>query len=174
MGEDIYAAKGNSADSVTTYQNEPAAPRPSPILEVSPDRGNFLRFLNAAIKGTVKGIPVYMKLRDTDGNLLPINTELKLELEVAGMDKEMVVSETVKSIDSYRTLSLSDQRDTDNIDSTKLTLQFPDAAPKSGPAPNVDVRDIDALYVTIESAVKVDWANSEFYFDSDYVQSFGR
>jgi len=174
MGEDIYAAKGNSADAVTTYQNEPNAPRPSPILGVSPDRGNFLRFLNAVIKGTVKGIPVYMKLRDTDGNLLPVNTELKIELEVAGMDKEMVVSETVKSIDSYRTLSLSEQRNTDNIDSTKLTLQFPDAAPESGPAPKVDVRDIDALYVTIDSAVQVDWAESELYFDSDYVQSFGR
>lgn len=174
MGEDIFAAKGESADPVTTYQNEPAAPRPSPILEVSPERGTFLRFLNAVIKGTVQGIPIYMQLRDSNGDLLPVNTEIKLELEVAGMDKEMVVSETMKSTDQYRTLSVSEQRDTDNIDSTKFTLQYPDAAPQSGPTPKVDVRDIDALYVTIDSAVQVDWSQSVLYIDSDYVQSIGR
>ncbi|MDS0280627.1 hypothetical protein [Haloarcula onubensis] len=174
MGEDIYAAKGNSAEAVTTYQNEPTSPRPSPILEVSPERGTFLRFLNAVIKGTVQGIPLYLKLRDSNGDPLPVNTEIKLELQVAGMDKEMVVSETMKSIDQYQTLSLSEQRNTDNIDSTKFTLQYPDAAPESGPAPKVDVRDIDAFYVTIESAVQVDWSQSEAYFDSDYVQKLGR
>jgi len=174
MGEDIFAAKGESADAVTTYQNEPNAPRPSPILEVSPERGTFLRFVNAVIKGSVTGLPIYLKLRDSNGNLLPVNTEIKLELEVAGMDKEMVVSETMKSIDQYRTLDLSEQRDTDNIDSTKFTIQYPDAAPESGPAPKVDVRDIDALYITIDSAVKVDWSQSELFIDSDYVESLGR
>jgi len=174
MGEDIYAAKGNSADAVTTYQNEPTSPRPSPILGVSPERGTFFRFVNAIIKGSVNGLPIYLKLRDSNGDLLPVNTEIKLELEVAGMDKEMVVSEIMKSIDQYRTLDLSEQRNTDNIDSTKFTLQFPDAAPQSGPAPKVDVRDIDTLYVTIDSAVKVDWSQSELFIDSDYVESLGR
>jgi len=174
MGEDIYAATGNSADAVTTYQNEPSSPRPSPILEVSPERGTFLRFVNAVIKGTVQGLPIYMKLRDSNGDLLPVNTEIKLELEVAGMDKEMVVSETMKSTDQYRTLSLQEQRNVDNIDSTKFTLQYPDAAPESGPAPKVDVRDHDSFYVTIDSAVQVDWAESELFIDSDYVASIGR
>jgi hypothetical protein len=174
MAEDIYAANGNSADAVTTYQNEPTSPRPSPILEVSPSRGNFLRFFNEVAKGVASGIPLYFKLRDSNGDPLPNNTEVFLEIEVSGMDKEMVVSEKFRSIPSHLQLSLSEQRDTDNVDATKFTLKYPDAAPKDGTAPYIDVRDIDALYVTIESAQKVDWSKSEFYFESDAVELNGR
>lgn len=174
MGEDIFAAKGSSAEAVTTYQNEPSAPRPSPIFEVNPERGTFLRFLNRVAKGEEEGIPIYIKLRDANGDLLPVNTSIKIELEPAGMDKEMVVSETMKSTDQYRTLSLSEQRNSDNVDATKLTLKYPDAAPQSGSAPHVDVRDIDSLFVTIESPVQIDWSQSELYIDSNAVESRGR
>jgi len=174
MGEDIFAAKGETADPVTTYQNAPAAPRASPILEVSPERGTFLQFLNAVKKGDEDGIPIYIKLRDSNGDLLPVNTEIKLELEPAGANKEMVVSETMKSTDQYRTLSISDQRDADNVDATKFILEFPDAAPQSGQAPQVDVRDIDSFYVTVDSSVQVDWTQSELYFESNAVESHGR
>lgn len=174
MAEDIFAALGESADAVTTYQNVPAAPRPSPILEISPERGNFLRFFNEVAQGEAAGIPLYFKLRDSNGDPLPVNTTVYLEIEVSGMDKEMVVSEKVKSTSQFRTLSLEEQRSKDNVDATKFVLKYPDAAPQSGNAPYIDVRDIDALYVTIDSAVQVDWSESEFYFESDAVELNGR
>ncbi|MEA5388342.1 hypothetical protein VB779_15720 [Haloarculaceae archaeon H-GB11] len=174
MAEDIYAAKGKSADAVTTHQNEPASPRPSPILEVVPDQGTFLRFLNRVAKGDEQGIPIYAKLKDSNGDPLPVNTSLYMEIQVAGMTTTMKVSEVVKSIDQYQTLSISEQRNADNVDATKLILQAPETADESGAVPHVDVRDIDALYLTAESSAKVDWSNSELYFDSNAVEKHGR
>ncbi|MDG5778198.1 hypothetical protein VB773_01450 [Haloarculaceae archaeon H-GB2-1] len=174
MAEDIFAAQGKSADVVTTYQNEPASPRPTPIMEIAPDQGTFLRLLNRVAKGDEQGIPIFAKLKDSNGDPLPINTSLFLELQPAGMTEAMKVSEVVRSIDQYQTLSISEQRNRDNIDATKLTLMAPETADDGGAVPHVDVRDIDTAYLTAESSAKIDWSKSSVYIESNAVEKHGR
>jgi len=174
MGQDIFAAKGDSADVVTVFQNSPASPRPTPILSVDPEQGTFLRFLNQVAKGSEEGIPVYADLRDSNGDPLPLNTTLFIEIEPAGMETALKVSETLKTIQPYQTLSISDQRDEDNVDAVKITLEAPETSSETGAVPKIDVRDIDTLTVSIDSAAQIDWSQSQFYFESNAVEQKGR
>lgn len=174
MTEDLFAANGETAPQVETFKNEPSSPRPTPILGISAESGTFLRILNEVAKGDSIGMPVYIDARDSNGDPLPVNTSLRFELSPAGVNGEFVVSEVFKSIDQYRTLSLSEQRNEDNVDSVKFTLLAPESADNTGPVPHHDVRDVDTLYLSADSAVQVDHTKSAFYFDTEAVQQMGR
>lgn len=171
---DIYLSEGSTSEHVVEHQNAAGIERATPILEVDPDRGTFIRILNSVERGDEIGIPVYMKLRDSNGDPLPTNTLVKFELERAGGDDTHKVSEEIKQIAFWNQNSIQVQRDVDNIDSSKIVLEFPEAASDSGPAPFHDVRDIDALYVSIESAAQIDWTQSEFYLDTAAVEEGSR
>jgi hypothetical protein len=169
---DLYAANGSTVDQVETEQNNPGVM--DPILKVNPDRGTFLRFLNHVSKGTASGLPLYFKLRDSNGDLLPQNTDIQLKAQVAGMNGWMNVSELVQSINYWNTNDLTTQRDKDNVDNVKVNLTHPEASGKAGARESVDVRDIDTLAVAIDSAAQVDWSQSEYYFESNAVEEHSR
>lgn len=167
---DIYAATGSTSDYVTTATNATGTDRPTPIMQVSPERGTFLRFLNKVARGEEIGMPVYFKLKDSNGNPLPNNTELTFEAKQAGHNDEVTVSVKLKNISFWQNNSITTQRNKDNIDNAKVELQYPESAEKSGARPHLDIRDIDDLYVSAVSSAAVDWSQSEFYFDSQAVK----
>ncbi|QIO23722.1 hypothetical protein [Haloarcula sp. JP-L23] len=176
MAQDLFAAEGKTADAVTVSQNAPSSPVPTPILELNPDRGQFLRLLNRVAMGEAQGIPIYADLRDSNGDPLPVNTSLFFALKPSGHHTSMKVSEVVESIDQFTNLTISEQRNVDNIDAVKFTLQFPETHPnKPGDATQfVDIRDIDEFFVMCDSAAQIDWSQSSFYIESSAVEQSGR
>jgi len=171
---DAYASEGSTSEYVETHTNAAGVDRPTPILEIDPDRGTFVRLLNRVERGSEIGIPIYMKLRDASGDPLPTNTQLTFELERAGGDDQHKVSEKVEQIAFWNQNDLTTQRDADNIDSSKVVLEYPEAASESGPAPFHDVRDIDSFYISAQSAAEIDWSQSEFYVDNAAVKEGSR
>lgn len=166
---DLFVVEGSSSDYVTQKTNAAGMDIPTPILEVSPDRGLFLRFLNNVPKGDNSGLPIYADLRDSNGDPLPSNTVLVLQATVAGSDDRFIISEKRGNISFYNSNDITTQQDVDNVDGSKIKLQAPDAASASGEVPKHDIRDIDSLYVSVISAAQIDWANSSLYFDSEAV-----
>jgi|AntRauTorcE11897_2_1112592.scaffolds.fasta_scaffold01126_14 hypothetical protein len=171
---DIFISNGSASDVVVQHTNAAGIDRATPILEIDPDRGTLLRLLNRVNRGDEIGIPVYMKLFDSNGDPLPTNTLVKFEIERAGDDDHQKVSEEVKQISFWNSNDITTQRDVDNIDNAKVTLEFPEAASQSGPVKYHDVRDVDSFYVSIESAAEVDWSQSEFYFDTAAIEEGSR
>jgi len=163
---DLYAVEGNSADEITTYANTPAAPGSDAVVEISPDRGLYVRIANAIAKASRMGVPVYMKLRDVNGNHLPTNTSAFFSLKVQGMEEAVKVSEKKGNLSFYATNDITTQRDKDNIDGALFELQAPET--EGGDTISaLRVRDIDALFFKIDSAAEIDWTQSEFYIDSE-------
>ena len=171
---DIYISNGSASEVVVKHTNAAGIERATPILEIDPDRGTFLRLLNRVARGDEVGIPVYMKLRDANGDPLPTNTLVKFELERAGGEDQHKVSEEVKQISFWNSNDITTQRDVDNIDNAKVTLEYPEAASENGAAPFHDVRDVDSFYVSVESAAEIDWNESEFYFDTAAIEEGSR
>jgi len=163
---DLFAVEGNSADEVETYPNVPAAPGADAVVKIKPERGLFIRIANAIAKASRMGVPVYSKLRDTDGNHIPTNTSAYFALEVQGMEEPVKVSEKKGNLSFYATNDITTQRDTDNVDGALFELQEPETQ-GGEPVSALRVRDIDALYFKIDSAAEVDWSQSEFYIDSE-------
>jgi len=175
MSEDLFASEGESAEAVTVAQNAPASPRPTPILEIVPERGQFLRFLNRVAQGQQDGIPIYADLRDANGDPMPTNTSLYFAVEPSGHESAMKVSEVLKNISQYVKLTISEQRNVDNIDSVKIELQAPENVENGGDSvAKIDVRDIDTLYLMCDSPAQIDWSQSELYIESNAVEQHGR
>jgi hypothetical protein len=115
------------------------------------------------------GVPVTMKLRDSNGDLLAVNTEMRFEVLLAGHSDPVAVSERVEDISSWNTLSITEQRKNDYVDATKIMLQ--ESESRGGdPVGAVSWRDIDEFRVAIESASQIDWSQSEFSFPSNAVK----
>ena len=131
----------------------------SPILEISPDNGLFYEILNAAARGNKPGVPVYQKLRDSNGDLLPLGTSVRFEFEAPGDDERSKVSEVRDNIQPYNNLSITDQQDEEYIDAVKIPLL----------GSMVRVRDIDTFYVSINSSEEIDWANSQLFIEGSAV-----
>jgi len=175
MSEDIFASEGATAEAVTTSKNAPSSPVPTPILEITPERGQFLRFLNRVARGEEAGMPIYMDLRDSNGDPLPTNSSLFLAIEPSGHETTMRVSEALKNISQYNQLTVNEQRNVDNVDSVKVELQKPEGLPNGGQSTSkIDVRDIDTAYLLLDSSAQVDWSQSEVYIDSNAVEKHGR
>ncbi|MHB9287359.1 hypothetical protein ACKVMT_10015 [Halobacteriales archaeon Cl-PHB] len=167
---DLNAVKGNSTDEVITYQNAPAVARPTPIIELDAESGTLLRLSNIGGEGA-PGLPVFMKLRDSNGDHIPVNSSLFFEVERAGQDSAIKHSVQVENLSFYQSNSISEQRDADKIRHAKLMLTPPENAPATGPVGSIDIRDVDAGYFTLDSAVQVDWSNSEFFIASEAAET---
>jgi len=165
----IYISNGESPSIVSQETNQTG--KFDSILSVEPDRGTFLRLLAAVARGSDLGVPVYARLRDSDGNLLPTNSRLQFYLSPAGMQATLKVSERIESFSDYNTLSIKEQRNTDHVDTVKIRLQEPETMGGAhlGPGQNIDFRDIDVFGVELESTQQVDWSQSEFYIESNAV-----
>ncbi|WP_144901357.1 hypothetical protein [Halobellus captivus] len=130
-----------------------------PILAFSPDEGLLLELINRATRGSAPGIPVYMDLRDSNDDPLPIGTSVQVEFERPSDRNRNVVSEERDNIQPWNNLSISQQQDEEFVDSVKIPLL--------GKA--LQVRHIDTVYVSIESSAQIDWSNSQFYMEGSAV-----
>lgn len=167
---DIFAQEGASASEVTTYQNVAGGDNFDPILAVEPERGTALRFLNRVARGRELGIPIYKRLRDSNGDLLPNNTEFALKADAPGMTEPVIVSEVRKTMSFANSNDLSTQRDEEHIDGAKVVLQYPETSGKTGARERLDIQDVDTFYFTIRSAAQVDWSQSALIIDNKAVK----
>jgi hypothetical protein len=156
----IFIQNGDTSEYVTQETNQTGTF--DPILTVDPPRGTAMALVNHVETGQQRlGLPITMKLRDSNGDLLPIGTEIRFEVELAGRSEPVVVSETLEDISDYNNLSVTEQNKTDYIDQTKIMLQQPEHA-GSDPVARVAWRDIDSFRVTVKGPKAVDWSQSEF------------
>ena len=131
-----------------------------PILEVQPKDGTELVIRNGVERGEqARGIPVYADLQDSNGDPLPLDTKVAIEFERPADDSPTVISEPLENIRSYRSLDIKDQQDADYVDRVKHILK----------GRGVLVEDTDRLYISVESSVEIDWANSRLQFDENAV-----
>jgi len=147
----------------TTEQNTTG--QIDPVLKFSPDEGVLLRVLNHMIKGDIAGPPVYYKLKDTNGNELPTDTFVTWQFQAPGQDDRTIIGRSRDNISPWNSQSITDQRDSDRIDSVKLPF---DASPDG----YVDVTHVDDLILSVDSSTQIDWSNSEFYLDAAYMREF--
>lgn len=133
----------------------------SPILEFDPENGTVEQIKNNVEKGSEEGVPVYMDLRDANNNPLPNDTEVLFRVDVPSKEQPIVVSERLENIAAWNSLSLTEQRNDENVDAVKLDLK----------GKVINVRHFDLLRVDIVASAQIDWANSEFYVDSKATRS---
>jgi len=164
---EIFVSEGETSDVVETRTNTPGVM--TPIAKISPDRGTFLRLLNMVAKGSEQGVPIYMKLRDSNGDLLAVATKLQFEISPAGTDETHKVSKRVDQISVYNSYSIQEQRNVDNVDATKIVLTSPENM-GGDPVANIEWADIQDLFVSVDAPVEVDWSQSELYVDSTAVE----
>ncbi len=170
---DLNIVDGSSTDEVVSHQNAPAAARPTPIAEIDPEQGTVIRLKNLEVDGKV-GIPMYMKLRASDGAHIPINSSLYFEVERAGQDGTVKHSVQMESLDFYEANTLSEQRDADKRKFALLTLTHAENAPQSGPVRYIDIRDVDSGYLVLDSADQVDWSQSRWFIASEAAETLSK
>lgn len=166
---DLFAVNGSTSDDVETFDNYPASPGADTIVSISPDRGLMLRLLNKIKKATQLGLPVYMKLRDSNGDPLPADTSAFFSITVQGMEEPAKVSEKRGNLSFYLANDITTQRDVDNIDGSLFVLTTPESEGAERVS-HLDVRDIDDFQFKINASQQIDWSQSEFYIDSDAVR----
>lgn len=140
--------------SESTQQNNTTGQLTS-VLDHDPEEGTALQIKNRVAKGSEAGVPVFMDLRDSNDNALPNDTEVILRVDVPSKEQPVVVSEKIRNIAAWNSLSMTQQRNEENIDAVKIELQ----------GEVVTVRHFDTLSVDVESSAQVDWSNSELYVD---------
>lgn len=151
MGSEIT----HLADEATQKTN--ATGQDTLILEYTPEDGTMLQVRNRVAKGSAMGVPIYMKLRDGSNNPLPNDTIVILRVDVPSKKDPIVISEEIENISSWNSLTLSEQRNEENVDAVKVLLEDKVA----------NVRYIDTLGVYVEASAQVDWSNSELYVDKN-------
>jgi len=127
----------------------------TPILGFSPIDGMVLAISNMG----GAGFPVQMKLRDSNGDPLPLDTEVYVRWDAPHLDQPQVVSYKLSNIGTFRRLSIKEQQNEEYRDRTRVELK----------GRRLVVEDIETAEIAINSSEQVDWANSEFYFDDKAV-----
>jgi hypothetical protein len=131
------------------------------ILDISPDQGVLFALLQAGVKtGAEVGLPIFADLRDSNDDPLPVDTALMLCVDRPTDDEPVPVSVKEDNIAAWNGLSVSEQRNEENIDSVKINI-------KGG---RVNVRDKDSLQVALDGSTQIDWSNSELYFAREGVE----
>ncbi|WP_353634604.1 hypothetical protein ABSL23_02295 [Halobacterium sp. NMX12-1] len=161
----IFLDEGQTGPGVEAQAND--AGHESQVLSYKPDRGTAISILNAVAAGSSVGVPVAMKLRDTNGNLIPTNSTVYFAVKRAGQSSFHRISEEVTGLGHWHRTDLTTQLNTDNIDNSKVELQYPEASGKTGTPSNVTVRDIDEVAVMLVSQVEIDPAETVIQVDTD-------
>jgi hypothetical protein len=128
------------------------------ILLFSPEDGVRL-FLRNVMDGGRVGIPLYLRLRDSNDDPIPINSKITWMFKRPGDDTWTVVGRTRDNIQPWVTLTLAEQRNSDNAGSTLLPL-------KGGDGQVLEVTDVQEVALAIEASAAVDWNNSQAYVDT--------
>jgi hypothetical protein len=121
-----------------------------PVLSWSPTDGLAWRIAAAVAKGSDVGIPVFADLRDSNDDPLPQDTDASLQFERPTDDDRTTVTDPFRNIRPYNDLSVKNQQNEEYIDQIKHVLRGNELV----------VRDIDTLYVSINSSQQIDWSNS--------------
>jgi hypothetical protein len=145
----------NESDIATRKTNIPGELHP--ILAFSPNPGRVLKLVNKTERGQATGIPIFARLRDADGNDLPVDTELALEYDAPGRERPEVVSQVVRNIEEYRILDLTQQRKEEYVDGVKVNLK----GHESEGTPSVGATHRDQILISIRSPTEIDWSNSQ-------------
>lgn len=163
---EIYATDGVTAEGVETTAND--AGHLTPILTYSPPQGTWLRIFNNVAQGVAEGLPIFLDLRDANGNKLPQNTHVVLRAKYAGMSRPVEVSTTLQSISFWNMNTITEQQNSEQYDHSKVELEYPEASGrKNEDREHVDIRDIDEFQVAIEGSTVVDMSQSTVEFESD-------
>jgi hypothetical protein len=130
------------------------------ILEIVPDDGTMLRFLNRVSTGAAEGIPVFADFRDSNGDPLPADTSVVITAQRPTDDKPVQVSMQEDNIAAWNQLTTAEQRNEENIDAVKIELK----------GEVINIRDKDRLFIEVESSAQIDWSNAELYFPREAVR----
>lgn len=165
----IFADEGATGTNVEARDG--VADQPTAVVSFSPDRGTAARLLNAVAAGSSSGLPLYLKPRDENGDPLPIGTTtIYLAVRRAGQSSFHRISEEITNIGHYVRNDITTQQDADNIDQSKVDLQYPEASEKSGTPSSVTIRDIDEFAIMVDSAGAWSSANSVAQIDTDALE----
>jgi hypothetical protein len=158
MSESLYAAEGKTSNYVTTEVNTTG--QSDAVLTIQPEDGVGLILVNRVDVGQKeRGIPIYMDLRDSNDDPLPLDTEVEIAYEAPTDDSPQVVSYPLSNISTYRKKTISEQQDAENVDAVKVELK----------SSELRVRDIDQAFIRLNSSAQIDHSNSEIYIDADGV-----
>ena len=135
----------------------------SPALTFTPNDGLALVLKGLVASGQERGIPIFMDLRDSNGDPLPEDTEIAFQYEAPRMDQPQTVTHPIDHIRPWNSLTLNEQQDEEYIDRTKIELKNTEEALAEGETPTLNVRDIDRLHFSINSSTEIDWGQSRFY-----------
>jgi len=162
----IFADEGATGNNVEAQDGE--ADHETAVVTFSPDRGTAARLLNAVSAGSSSGLPLYLKPRDSNGDPLPVGTTtVYLAVKRAGQSSFHRISEEINNIGHYVRNDITTQQDADNIDQSKVDLQYPEASGNSGTPSSVKIRDIDEFAIMVDSAVAWSAADSVAQIDTD-------
>ncbi|MFC7069493.1 hypothetical protein [Halobaculum lipolyticum] len=128
----------------------------SSILTLSPIDGMELEVSNMG----GAGFPVQFKLFDSNGDPLPLDTEVYVRWDAPHLDQPEVVSFKLSNIGTFNRLSIKEQQNTEYRDRTRIELK----------GRSLVVEDIEEMEIAINSSAVVDWSQgTEFYFDDKAV-----
>lgn len=162
----IFLDQGATGANVDAQDG--VADHETPVLTFSPDAGTAVRILNAVATGSSAGLPLYMKPRDSNGDPLPVGTTtVYLAVNRAGQSSFHRISEEITNIGHYVRNDITTQQDADNIDQSKVELQYPEASGQTGSPSSVKVRDIDEFAIMVDSTVAWSSADSVAQIDTD-------
>lgn len=165
----IFLDEGATGANVDVQDGDPG--HESAVLTFSPDQGTSVRLLNAVAAGSSSGLPLYMKPRDANGDPLPVGTTtVYLAVKRAGQSSFHRISEEITNIGHYVRNDITTQQNTDNIDQSKVDLQYPEASGKEGTPSSVLIRHIDEFAIIVEADVAWSADQSVAQLDTDAVE----
>lgn len=135
----------------------------SPILGFSPEDGLKLVVQGMVATGDEHGFPVFLDLNQSDGSDMPEDTELAFQYDAPEFDQPRTVTHPIDHIRPWNSLSLNEQQDEEYIDRVKVEFKNTESSLKKGEIPQVNVRDLDDLYISVNSSAQVDWSKSRAY-----------
>jgi hypothetical protein len=136
------------SENYTATEEENITGTLSSILTLTPDDG--LMFVIRNVVDGHTGVPIYAELRDSNGDDLPLDTDMAVRYQSPQMEQPQVVSFKYQNLRPYRTLSLTQQQDAEFRQQVRHELK----------APALQVRDIDDMEIALDSDTTIDWANS--------------
>jgi hypothetical protein len=162
----IFLDEGATGQNVEAQDG--VAGHETAVLTFSPDRGTAVRILNNVASGSSTGLPLYLKPRDANGDPLPVGTTtVYLAVKRAGQSSFHRISEEITNIGHYVRNDITTQQDADNIDQSKVDLQYPEASDKAGTPQSVQIRHIDEFALMVESTAAWSSADSVAQIDTD-------
>jgi len=171
MAETANIFLDQGATGTNVEARDGVADHETAVVTFSPGRGTAVRLLNAVSTGSSSGLPLYLKPRDSNGDPLPVGaTTVYLAVKRAGQSSFHRISEEITNIGHYVRNDITTQQDADNVDQSKVDLQYPEASNETGTPSSVKIRDIDEFAIMVDSTVAWSSADSIAQIDTDALE----